>query len=312
MDISVHKMQRATMAAPAPASPGNTAPNPSPSPSAAPRNASWTAELGTRLSKVDPTSVVVFSAACVVILVLIIAYIVWRVKRSDLKSTVIVRDPLRLYDSGVPYTVDASAIPSTVNGQEYSYSFWIYLVQYESSSSDYLIFGRGIKPGGGGSPLVYLDNNTNKMYVSVAKNTSLLDEALDSVPGSTQYVTATIDYVPLQRWVNVAVVVQDYLMTVFMDGDIYTVSNVTDVPDAGATSASTSKRSIFGPTSGDVIVGSSTSKAKAFVSQIQFFNFALTQRDVRTKYAAGPLTASALSILGIPAYGIRSPIYKID
>lgn len=313
-DIFVDKMQRATMATPAPAAgPGN--PSPSPSPAARPAQ-NWTSDLGSRLSKLDPTSVIVFSVACVVVLVLIIAYIVWRVRRRDLKSKIIVRDPMRLYGTGVPYTVDKSIIPSTVNGQEYSYSFWMYLVQYDASSSQIMIFGRGIQPGGiGGSPLVYLDNNTNKMYVSIAKNTALLNLPLDSVQASSDYVTATIDYVPLQRWVNVAIVVQDYLLTVFMDGDIYTVSNVTDAQDIGPGVLAlndSGTRSIFGPTSGDIIVGAGSPQAKAFVSQIQFFNFALTQRDVRARYARGPLTASALSVLGIPAYGIRSPVYKIE
>lgn len=298
---------------PSPGSSGNAATK---NAGSSPTGRSWTTELGTRIAKLDPTSVVVFSVVCVVLLVLIIAFIVWRIRRRDLKSVVIVRDPMRLYGSGVPFTVDKSRIPSTVNGQEYSYSFWVYLVQYDSSNTPIIVFGRGMQTGQvGGSPLVYLDKDTNKMYVSVAKNTALLTTGIDSVQASSDYVTAVIDYVPLQRWVNIAVVVQDYLMTVFMDGDIYTVSNVTDAPDAGSAASLTNTnttRAIFGPTSGDIIIGASSTQPKAFLSQLQFFNFAMTQHDVRSRYAGGPLPTTALSMFGVPAYGIRSPVYKID
>lgn len=290
-----------TMAAP------NAAPSPSPS-----LSPSWASNLGSSFSKLDSSSMVVFSVVCVVVLVLIIAYIVWRIRRRDLKNTTLVDAPLLLYGSGVPLTISKSKIPPTVNGQEYSYSMWMYLVQYDLSASPMLVFGRGIKPGNkGGSPLVYLDSKTNLMYVSVATNTALLTTTIDQVSTSSDYVTAKINYVPLQRWVNITMVIQDYLMTLYMDGDIYTVSNITDAPDAGWTQTSQSGP-VFGPTAGDITVGSGAPQAKGFLSQLQFFNYALTQNDVQTRYAAGPTSASAMAMFGVPAYGIRSPLYKLD
>lgn len=266
--------------------------------------------IASRVSSFDTTSVVVWSVACVLLLVLIIAYLVWRIRRSDFKSLKLVRDPIRLNSTEMPLTIDQSKIPSTLNGQEYSYSFWMYLVQYEQQVGPTLIFARGQKSGAGGSPLVYLDQATNKLYVSVAKNTATASTTtlatISSKAGSNDFVTATIDYVPLQRWVNVAIVLKDSLLTLFLDGDIYTVANVTDAP------SSTSHRATFGATSGDVVVGAVSPQQQAFLSQLEFFNYALTQRDVKARYARGPLPASALAMLGIPAYGIRSPVYKLE
>lgn len=265
--------------------------------------------IASRVSSIDTNSVVVWSVACVLLLVLIVAYIVWRIRRSDLKSVVLVRDPVRLNGAGVPITIDQAKIPATLNGQEYSYSFWIYIVQYDPQSGPILVFGRGAKADGScGSPVVYLDPNTIKMYVSVAKNGAALTTQFTAVQASADYVLGTIDYVPMQRWVNVSIVVQDALMTLFMDGDIYTVNNVTDT----VTSGTNPNRAIFGSTSGDVIVGAATPQQQAFLSQLQYFNYALTLRDVKQRYAGGPMPASALSLLGIPAYGIRSPVYKIQ
>lgn len=261
-------------------------------------------------TKLNTTSVIVFSVACVFLLITIIVYIIWRIRRSDLKSVTLVDGPVRLYGGGAPLTISKSKIPPTLNGQEYTYSFWVYLVEYDATSHPMMLFGRGTQPGGlGGSPLVYLDKDTNKMYVSVSLNKTVQTSKLDDVPSSTSYVTAVVDYVPLQRWVNVVVVMQDYLMTVYLDGDMYTVENVTSIGDAGATT-----RGIFGPTSGDVVVGSAGSgpQAKAFISKLQFYNFALTHGDVRARYALGPVNPSALASMGVPGYGVRSPIYKID
>lgn len=287
----------------------NVAPSSSGSPSIVGKASSWVSNLG-------PTSAVVFSVVCVMLLVIIIAFIIWRVQRKNLKSVVLVKSPIRMYGSGLPYIIDKSKIPATVNGQEYSYSFWIYLVQYDPANSSIMVFGRGIQPTNiGGSPWVYMDKNTNKMYISIGLNNVLLSDKIDDVQASPRYVTATVDYIPLQRWVNISVVVQDYLMSVFMDGDMYTVRNVTDAPDIGSSSSSSSSatnRSIFGPTSGDVTVGAATAQPKAFLSQLQFFNFALTQREVKARYASGPTSSSALGVFGIPAYGIRSPMYKLD
>ncbi|MEW5315087.1 MAG: hypothetical protein WDW38_006539 [Sanguina aurantia] len=271
--------------------------------------------LVSRVSSIDSSSVVVWSVACVLLLVLIIAYIVWRIRRRDLKSLILVRDPVRLDGPGMPLTIDQSKIPTTLNGQEYSYSFWLYLVQYENKAAHTMIFGRGQGVGAtaeaavGGSPLVYLDQSTNKLYVSVAKNSAAATTTVfTDVQASTNFVQGVIDYVPMQRWVNVVIVVQDQLMTLFLDGDIYTVSNVTD------TVTTATPRPVFGATSGSVVVGASpaTNQQQAFLSQLQFFNFAMTMRDVKARYAGGPLAPSALSLLGIPAYGIRSPVYKLQ
>lgn len=275
--------------------------------------------LGARFANLSPTSMVVFSVVCVMVLVVIIAFIMWRIMRRNLKSAVLVKIPLRMYGAGLPVVIsksdDRKQLPPTLNGQEYSYSFWLYLVQYDPASSPIMLFGRGVQPGKvGGSPLSYLDNNTNKMYISVAKSSTVLTETIDQVKGSSNYVTGVVDYVPLQRWVNVTFVIQDYLMTIFMDGDMYTVRNVTDAPDVGTavttTTGTTTK--IFGPTSGDITVGDSSPQPKAFMSQLKFYNFALTQRDIKSCYASGPTSDSSMNLLGIPAYGIRSPMYRID
>ena len=55
-------------------------------------------------------------------IVLIIAFLVYRMRRSDLTSTQLVKNPRRLYDMGGPFLVDSERLPATLNGQEYSFT----------------------------------------------------------------------------------------------------------------------------------------------------------------------------------------------
>lgn len=274
---------------------------------------------GSALSRLDASSIVVFSVACVVSIFVVIAFIVWRIRRNSLKSVTLVGYPVRLSGAS-QVTIDQNKIPPTLNGQEYTYSFWLYLADYNTvTTPPKILFGRGSEESGkdgggkGRSPLVYMDSTTNKMYLSVLLSGGAGQSvALAGVPSSQYYVTATVDYVPLQRWVHVALVVQDNLISVYVDGDLYTVKNASD--QNPSSSGASPLPAIFGPTAGGVTVGSSVGgvNPNAFMSQLQVFNYGMTQRDIKLRYAGGPSTPSALGALGIPGYGIRSPVYRVD
>jgi hypothetical protein len=66
---------------------------------------------------------------------------------------------------------------------------------------------------------------------------------------------------------------------------------------------------------GDVYIGGSISDPigpgfSGLVSNIQFYNYDISAQDVYANYQKGPFN-NPLAILGLPAYGVRSPIYKI-
>jgi hypothetical protein len=258
-------------------------------------------------------ALVLFVVLALFVLVVVIVYIVYRMRRGDLQSVDLVKQPIKLYNMPSTTNVPSSRIPLTLNGQEFTFSFWLYLVEFQPTSEHKLLFMRG----GNGSdvlsatPIVFLDARTNRLHISIKSNQSPGVATLPAVleRDTSRYVSASVDYVPLQRWVNVALVVQDNLLTVYLDGDMYTVENVFDLAPSSA-----NVRPIFAGTSGDVTVGAvpGTAPTKGFLGKLQFFNHALMVQDVKSLYAQGPVPASLMSAIGLAAYGVRSPVYRVD
>jgi hypothetical protein len=279
-------------------------------------------KLSEKLSNVaGKGTIAMFILIALIMIVIIVVYIVYRIKRSDLANVVIVKNSMRLFNMQETYKFDAHNLPPTLNGQEYTYSYWLYLVEYPPMDSNALLFCRG---GSGqdalrSNPVISLDKGTNRLYVSVKTTMPLPDAPADEEGNSSLeavlktnrsgYLSSAIEYVPLQRWVHIVFTVQDNLLTLYMDGDIYTVANIFDMPRPG------DKRPVFAGTAGDVFVGplpNLPTQPRAFIGKMQFYNFALMHKDVRSLYAEGPMNQSMLGRMGLPEYGIRTPIYRME
>lgn len=269
----------------------------------------------------ERSAVVVFVVVTGLLAVLAVVYVVYRIKRTELQSATVLSRPVRLFNSDQAVTLDSSRLPGTLNGQEFAYSFWLYLAELQPAAVPYVIFHRasGVVTTSTvqANPVVMMNPQTNKMHICMRTNGSstsgtTLSDIIAPKPGTPalrRWVVATIDYVPLQRWVHVAFVVSDNLLTVYMDGDMYTVENVMELADsAGA------QRPIFAGTTGDIVVGPTPGSAelRGYVAKLQFFNYALTRGDVKDITSSGPSDSSVLASLGLPAYSLRSPIYRID
>lgn len=268
------------------------------------------------------TTIALFIIIALLLLVLIVVYIVYRIKQSDLQSVAIVRSSMRLYNMKQTFRFDAARIPPTLNGQEYTFSFWIYVVEYPPLSNHALLFARG---GAGQSvdrcnPIVFMNKRTNRMHIAVKTTMPATDTLQPDVQGNaildtvlsrrSGFMTTTIEYVPLQRWVHVLFTVQDNLLTTYLDGDIYTVNNIFDMGRAGGI------RPVFAGTSGDVYVGPMpgvNAQPKAFMARLEFYNFAVVHKDVKGLYAQGPAANSGfMGKLGLAEYGVRSPVYRLE
>lgn len=259
----------------------------------------------------------------VVTVLLLMAFIVWlviRIRRASLQSLVLSRAKVIDLAGVVPVRIPADTAPATVNGQEFTYSFWIYLQGVDPTIDHKLVFLRspdasndnlGTFPSlDNANPIVFLDKVTNKLYISLLTTNSkdglsMKDLASVSDPMIT-HITSVINYLPLQRWVNVCISVQDASVTMYVDGDIYSVFSVPDPKeDSGVV------RPVIRATVGNLQLGDASNKARAHASKLEFFNYALTHKQVKALYSTGP-TNSMLSRAGLPPYGLRSPIYRLD
>ena len=160
---------------------------------------------------------------------------------------------------------------------------------------------------------------------------TLVPTAAEKLRIASQSRGIAFPYIPLQRWVHVACVINENLnggtITGYIDSELavsVTASTklnpvkVTKVGSTGATTLVTPVTDISNidmSNTGDVYIGGSISDPigpgfSGLVSNIQFYNYDISAQDVYANYQKGPFN-NPLAILGLPAYGVRSPLYKI-
>jgi hypothetical protein len=217
--------------------------------------------------------------------------------------------------------------PMAKNGKRMSFSFWIYIHdvdKYKGALRHVMHLGDEIVLHG--SPIVYLGANDNKMYI--AFNTindvvypgyiSSTDEAAKFNYLVSKY-GITIDYIPIQRWVHIAVVVNEDTnsgsISAYVDSELVKTMT-TGKPNRAATISDVSTiQNLKLDKAGAMFVGGSIGDEigpgfSGLVSKIKLYNYDLNVRDVYGDYRSGPID-NLLAKLGLPAYGVRTPVYRI-
>ncbi len=222
------------------------------------------------------------------------------------------------------------------------------------------VLHRGDEDPLGASPLVMLDKQTNKLYIRFSGTTDddtttmkwddivtyskykkgctavAADKKSCTVAGETteaaklsdedaiKYDLAThgiiVDYVPLQRWVHITVVVNETVnrgdMYLYMDGELVkTLSSSEAEKLSDGTEVKYNFQNLNLAKKGDIWVGGSTTGAagpgfSGLVAKVGFTNYDMNATEVYKEYLKGPVD-NLTSKLGLPAYGLRSPIYRI-
>lgn len=196
---------------------------------------------------------------------------------------------------------------------EFTYSFWVYLreVKSEPNADDtdnpkpQLLFMRNKTSNEdffNANPVVYIKNNTNTMKIALRTGEST-DTGLDDIHqnSSDAYEHFIIEYIPVKRWVNVMINVDNKRVTIFLDGEIVE----TRILDNSVSE-----------TNGDVYLGKNSDiiTPNALISKIQFYNYSIrTPNDIRKIYDDGPIKKqTVMRMLGLPNIGVRSPIYNLE
>lgn len=261
-------------------------------------------------------------------IVFVTMYIVNMLKSNSLKQVPLLKSQVLQLDNrqNLPMVIPANAMATTTRGLEFAFNFWIYLSDtYDKTGNHKVIFQRGTDAILNGTalptlmsdkagPIVVMDKDTNRMMFAIntsfVKRAQSLNDIFARDPVSKRfsgpYLVTAIDYVPLQRWVNIALVIRDNTMMVYMDGDLYSIVTTSDVMD------NTGKIPFIRMPVGDMTIGDPVSNIRGFAAKLNFYNYALTQNQIQKIYSQGPQTTSFLSYFGLTRYGLRSPFYNID
>lgn len=215
----------------------------------------------------------------------------------------------------------AMDMPPISNGRRMSFSFWIYvndINKYKGLPRHVLHLGDADLITS--APVVFLGANDNKLYVTMNNVANTMPSWATTRTQKLEYLAAkfglVFDYIPLQRWVHVGVVVNETVnggsITGYLDGELVkTVTTGTSVRLQG-TIATTNFQNLLLDKRGSLYIGGAMNDPmgqgfSGLVSKVKFYNHDLNVKDMYNDYRSGPIAGGFLGKLG---YGVRAPIYK--
>lgn len=287
----------------------------------------------------DKPMMVIFGLITTIVVGSIVAWVIYTLirkkvlqnKNYTIKET---KSPL----SGLSLNkCDGSNIPDTANGKRFSFSFWIYIHNLDKNAGimRHVLHRGDEKNVMGGSPTVFLDPSVNKLYVLFDTLSKTTDDPSDlstkSADVQFMYNVArrgiTVDYVPLQRWVHIGIVVNEDAnggsIASYVDGELVKTSSSNRTIDVEKYKVTPKITNLALDRKGNVFIGGTNDAASGIgfsglVSMVQFFNYNLNAKDMYDVYTEGPIHISMIgklaNRLGIGMitnqYGVRNPIYK--
>lgn len=252
-----------------------------------------------------------------ILLVTIIVFITLRLRRGAFHSIDLLKTSVIKANSasGEHYSLAAARLPASSNGNEFTVSLWIFVENVTVTNDHKIVMYRGNPTSyNNGKMFVYMDSKTNTLYASVRTNAALQEgsgdnePSLENIRSNTRFLQSTIDYIPLQRWVHVMYSVKDTTLSTFVDGDLYSVTSVYELP-----TLLSGGRPIPVKQEGDILLGGNSTKEgfSGYIGKSKYFNFAISIRDAKLVYQKGPYRGSWLQFIGMGNVGFRSPIYRM-
>lgn len=243
-------------------------------------------------------------AVIVITLAVLVAlgYVVYRFLVSSLKSTQLTSNIIHC--KGGAKTISASKIPALTNGREWSLSFWVYVenASHTTSEKNILTFGNDVDSA---AFMALMDRNVNRMYLVFKTTQSGGASAMSALTQFKQgnrpesHIIVPIEYVPLSRWIMLTAVVDQDTVTLYVDNNIYSVVSAARFKQGAI---------ITDPDESDILVGSASNGADAYLSKLTFYNYGISVFQTRSKYRGGPGASGVLGWLGINKYKLQWPV----
>lgn len=211
----------------------------------------------------------------ILLIVLVVKLIEWA---SGKKKGQTVNTPV-LISGTVSANSDALAkkeykVPHNTTGMGYSYSLWVYVADWNynfGNQKNVLIRGSGSVV----SPEISFDSDVNNLLIK--------QTLLNGKPA-----TCDIANFPLQKWVNLIVVLSNRTLDTYVNGKLERSCVLTNVPRI-ANGAPVRFAQALG--------GSTLNGFFGKLSNCQYFNYAIQQDQILKLYNAGPYEATDYNIV---------------
>jgi hypothetical protein len=246
--------------------------------------------------------------AIIIVAIICVVLIYYFISKSVFNKKSLVVEKTKFPVKGYITSLLPADVPTSGNGSRRTYTFWIYVNDLNNSSGDIRhVWSIGDKKPNENSPIVYIDSESNKLNISFAKSDNL-NNTID------QNYKIKFDYLPLQRWVHIGIVVNDNYsgttVTLYMDSEI--VKSVTNGnTESGSELTANSNdwnTNVDLDKSGSLLVGGDKNGFNGLVSKVTIHNYDLNSKDIYNSYSEGPIDGLLASL----GYGVRTPVYKLS
>ena len=246
--------------------------------------------------------------AIIIVAIICVVLIYYFISKSVFNKKSLVVEKTKFPVKGYITSLLPADVPTSGNGSRRTYTFWIYVNDLNNSSGDIRhVWSIGDKDYNENSPIVYIDSVSNKLNISFSKSDNLNDT-------TKQDYKIKFEYLPLQRWVHIGIVVNDNYsgttVTLYMDSEI--VKSVTNGnQDSGSELSATSTNwntNVDLDKSGSLLVGGDKNGFNGLVSKVTIHNYDLNNKDIYNSYSEGPIDGLLASL----GYGVRTPVYKLS
>ena len=291
----------------------------------------------------------------VIIVTILIAYLLYTYIGTQLFSKIksVVSDT-KVPVMGTKLTKFSAELAKNANGSRKSFSFWIYINDMTKYKGQYQTVAAVSSDGDNKyniescSPYIFLDKNNNTLFIRFTKlddkdyNNSIKQIATPLNLHNFMKSGISIDYVPIQRWVHIAIVCDSNTfkttLYAYVDGDLVKTLSHNDIYELAGYSDNYNKSSACSNSTdnsickyvdkadlqnlnlnmtGYLYVGNIRDYSDGIgpgfyglLSSFTSYNYELNQKDIYSIYNEGPITGF-LAKLGLSSYGVRSPVYKL-
>lgn len=252
--------------------------------------------------------------AIIIVAIICVVLIYYFISKSVFNKKSLIVEKTKFPVKGYITSLLPADVPSSGNGSRRTYTFWIYVNDLNNSSGDIRhVWSIGDKKANENSPIVYIDSVSNKLNISFSKEKDTDNQLNNS---THQKYKIKFDYLPLQRWVHIGIVVNDNYsgttVTLYMDSEIVkSVTNGGDNSDKDnelTADSSEWNTNVDLDKAGSLLVGGDKNGFNGLVSKVTIHNYDLNSKDIYNSYSEGPIDGLLASL----GYGVRTPVYKLS
>ena len=251
--------------------------------------------------------VIIISIICIIVIYYFIANAVFNKKSVIIEKT---KFPIK---GNIKSSIAIENFPSSGNCLRRTYTFWLYVNDvnnYPGKPNHIFSIGGDTESVTDKSPVVIL--KASKLYIHFPSTETTTITKLPDIITDANNNTVNFEYLPMQRWVHIGVVISDNYkgasVSLYMDAQLVSTTTDDETPTSGTKQT---LKNLKLDTTGNLIVGGNSPLFPGFnglLSKVGIYNYDLNSRDIYNIYSEGPIDGLLASI----GYGVRAPLYKLS